>query len=153
MKIVEIGGAGFIGTRLTRRLLAAGHEVLIVDKVTSETYPELSKTCDVRDPDSLDPLFENCEAIYNLAAEHHDNVRPISLYYDVNVQGSANVLRAAAAAGVTRVIFTSTVAVYGFCDHPADEETEFAPFNDYGSSKAQAEVIHREWAQQDPGEL
>lgn len=145
MKIALIGGSGFIGTVLCSKLLALGHEVVIGDKTSSEIYPELVQICDVRDFNSIVPVLEGCDVIYNLAAEHHDNVDPISLYYDVNVEGARNLLKAAEEKNIRSVIFTSSVAIYGFSATPATEDFPIQPFNDYGQSKANAEIVHREW--------
>lgn len=75
-----IGGSGFIGTRLVRRL--QGKEkisVQIIDKVLSEVYPDLVKLGDVRSVEQLCASISNESVIVNLAAEHRDDVRPISL--------------------------------------------------------------------------
>ena len=93
--IAVIGGSGFIGTRLIDLLLDAGHQVRIIDKNDSVKYPELRKAGDVRDVQSLLDTCAGCDVIFNLAAEHKDDVRPVSLYDDVNVQGARNVCEAA----------------------------------------------------------
>lgn len=149
MTIIIIGGSGFIGTELTRQLVAAGKKVLIVDKARSAGFPELWYGADVRSPAALRAAFssvsDGIEAVYNLAAEHKDNVRPLSLYDEVNIGGARNVCLVAEEAGVERIIFTSTVAVYGFAPPDTDEEGQLEPFNDYGRTKLAAEGIYREW--------
>lgn len=145
-KIVIIGGSGFIGTVLVRRLLEMGHDVVIGDNIPSEVYPKLHRFCDVRDLDSLCSIVhEDIDAVYHLAAVHRDDVTPRSLYYDVNVDGARNVCKAAEAAGVSKILFASTVAVYGFVDFAANETCPFNPFNDYGKSKVKAEAVFNEW--------
>ena len=89
--------------------------------------------------------------MYNLAAEHRDDVSPKSLYDEVNVDGARNLCGACDTLGVRRIIFTSSVAVYGFCKAGSDETTPFNPFNDYGRTKMEAEGIYRDWLGQDPG--
>ena len=153
MRIAIIGGAGFIGTRLTARLLAEGHQVAIGDKVNSDKYPELSVICDIRDEDSLRQVLKGCDIVYNLAAEHHDNVSPVSLYHDVNVKGSEKLLNIASENNIKKVVYTSSVAVYGFCDHEGEEATPFNPFNQYGKSKAESEKYYIEWANQDSSRM
>lgn len=144
--IAVIGGSGFIGTRLVERLLAAGHTVKIIDKADSETYPQLRLAGDVRSVDDLVRTCEGCDVIYNLAAEHKDDVRPISLYDDVNVQGARNVCITAEKLGIYEIIFTSTVAIYGFSEQELDEEADNNFINDYGRTKYEAEQVYLEWA-------
>jgi nucleoside-diphosphate-sugar epimerase len=86
----------------------------------------------------------------NLAAEHNDDVRPVSLYDEVNVQGAQNLCEAAREKGIERVVFTSTVAVYGFAPAGTDESGEINYFNDYGRTKWLAEEVYREWQAEDP---
>lgn len=87
-----IGGSGFIGSRLVRRLLANEKiSVRITDKSPSKLYPGLVKLGDVRSIDQLRDSISNHSVIVNLAAEHRDDVRPLSLYTDVNVDGAKNI--------------------------------------------------------------
>lgn len=144
--IAVVGGTGFIGTRLVRRLLESGHGVRIVDRARSRAYPALWVGCDVRDEAALTRACRGCEVIINLAAEHLDNVDPPRLYDEVNVGGARALCRSAAALGISKVIFTSSVAVYGFSEHEMDETAEPRPFNAYGRSKLKAEGVFQEWA-------
>jgi len=148
--VVVLGGSGFIGTRLTGLLREQGVPVRIGDQRQSEAFPELWTACDVRQLESLDEVVRGASAIINLAAEHRDDVRPISRYHEVNVDGAAQVCEAARRAGVGKVIFTSSVAVYGFQPRPVDEEGPFEPFNDYGRTKLEAEGVYKAWAAEDP---
>ena len=79
-----------------------------------------------------------------LAAEHRDDVSPVSLYYDINVGGLRNVLEAMETNGVKRIVFTSSVAVYGLNKKSPDEDHPADPFNHYGKSKWQAEQVLRQ---------
>ena len=67
-----------------------------------------------------------------LAAEHRDDVSPTSLYYDVNVAGTKNVLNIMCEAGVKHLIFTSSVAIYGLDKNNPNEKHKEDPFNHYG---------------------
>jgi len=149
MKICVVGGSGFIGTHLARQLLASGHDISILDKVQSEAFPSLCTLGDVRDLGALQAAFRDRELIVNLAAEHRDNVRPESLYFDVNVAGARNICEAAKFNSVERIIFTSSVAIYGLNSPGATEDTAAEPFNAYGESKWQAEGVFRSWATED----
>ena len=93
--------------------------------------------------------MQNTKTVVLLAAEHRDDVAPTSLYYDVNVQGTKNVLAAMDKAGVKNIIFTSSVAVYGLNKKNPNEEHAADPFNHYGKSKWQAEEVLREWYRKD----
>lgn len=148
MKILITGGSGFIGAVLARLLRDQGHRVVIYDKAAPDS--EFSLRADVRDLTALKAAAEGVDVIYNLAAEHRDDVRPLSLYEDVNVGGARNVVAAAEHAGVNTVIFTSSVAVYGDSDRPLDENAPHNWINDYGRTKSLAEVEHRKWADADP---
>jgi nucleoside-diphosphate-sugar epimerase len=104
----------------------------------------------VRQSETLVELFRSAETVINLAAEHRDDVRPLSRYHETNVHGASEVCIAARKAGVRKIIFTSSVAVYGFHSRPVDESGLFAPFNEYGRTKLEAEGIYRAWAAEDP---
>ena len=149
MHTTIIGGSGFIGTRLTKRLQDTKHKIAILDKQKSDTFPGLWKSADVRDLKSLQKELKSCKTIINLAAEHRDDVTPKSLYDDVNVQGARNICQAAEEHGIVKIIFTSSVAVYGFAPKGTDENGKFNPFNDYGRTKMEAEKIFHEWVEKD----
>lgn len=145
MKIAVIGGSGFIGTRLVSRLVKAGREVVIIDKEQSRAFPHLWVYGDVREIDTLSTVLQGCDVLYNLAAEHSDRVSPESLYFDVNVDGAENVCKAAVERDVRRIVFTSSVAVYGNSPLGTDESAELNPVNPYGRSKMLAEDVYRKW--------
>lgn len=151
MTVTIIGGSGFIGTELARQLLEAGESVRIVDKAKSATYPDLYREADVRDVRSLRASLAGSAVVYNLAAEHKDNVQPRSLYDEVNVGGARNVCLVADELGIERIVFTSSVAVYGFAPADTDERGDLNPFNDYGRTKLEAEAVYREWLARRPG--
>lgn len=148
--IVVLGGSGFIGTRLVSRFQDLDQTVRIGDLATSQAFPELFTTCDVRNAASMQDLLVGAGTIINLAAEHRDDVWPISRYHETNVEGARQVCRAATQAGIQRLIFTSSVAVYGFHSFAVDESGPFEPFNPYGETKLLAEGIYRAWAEEDP---
>jgi nucleoside-diphosphate-sugar epimerase len=149
MKILVTGGSGFIGTRLVGELLKTGHRVTIFDKNTSFKYPDITIVGDVRDKDAVIKAASGHNAVYHLAAEHADDVRPVSLYYDVNVGGAKNIIAAVNSVGINKIIFTSTVAVYPLNAVTPDESSRAAPFNKYGESKYAAEQIFTKWASED----
>jgi nucleoside-diphosphate-sugar epimerase len=149
MHITIIGGSGFVGTRLTTRLLAAGYAVTIADKNGSRKYPQLRLYADVRESDTLEKALTGSDVVINLAAEHRDDVTPKSLYDDVNVSGAENVCNACTKLGIKKIIFTSSVAVYGFAPVGTDETGLINYFNDYGRTKWRAEEKYRAWLSSD----
>jgi nucleoside-diphosphate-sugar epimerase len=153
MKISIVGGSGFVGTRLVSRLKNNNNkEIKIIDKSSSIAFPEVVELSDVRSIDDLRRSISLDAVIVNLAAEHRDDVRPLSLYDDVNVGGAHNVCLVAREKGVKTIIFTSTVAVYGFAPVGTDESGKIAPFNDYGRTKFEAEQIYKAWQVEAPDE-
>jgi nucleoside-diphosphate-sugar epimerase len=152
MNIKIIGGSGFIGTRLAKRLKASEQLFSIIDKAQSRTYPGFVKLADVRSLEALREAIPDDGVIINLAAEHRDDVRPLSLYYDVNVGGARNICTVAKEKGTKTIVFTSTVAVYGFAPLGTDESGKIAPFNDYGRTKYEAEQVFKAWQAEAPDE-
>jgi len=151
IRLVILGGSGFIGTRFADLLIRDGYSVCIGDIRQSSAFPEQWTHCDVLDAGSLQEAVQGADVIFNLAAEHRDDVRPLSRYYEVNVKGAVQVCDAARAAGIQKIVFTSSVAVYGFQPRPVDEDGPFEPFNEYGKTKLEAEGVYRAWAGEDPG--
>ena len=149
MKILITGGSGFCGTVLVRQLLEAGHGVTIFDKAPSATYPDLVRLGDVRDADALRNAVNGHDIVYHLAAEHRDDVRPLSPYDDVNVGGARNLVAAAESESASRIVFTSSVAVYPLDSPMPDESSPPGPFNRYGKSKLDSEMVFNEWARED----
>jgi nucleoside-diphosphate-sugar epimerase len=145
--IAIIGGSGFVGTRLISFL--QGLECLNYDKKESAFFPDISSKCDIRDIDSLD-LHIKTTSVILLAAEHRDDVSPTSLYYEVNVAGTKNVLAKMDEIGIKTLIFTSSVAVYGLNKVNPDENYQIDPFNHYGKSKWEAEKAIKDWYESDP---
>ncbi|MCF8030497.1 MAG: NAD-dependent epimerase/dehydratase family protein [Desulfohalobiaceae bacterium] len=147
--ICLIGGSGFIGSRLADRLERSGQLFGILD-IRQSLTGRPTTVADVTDIDGLSAHLAGYRALVNLAAEHRDDVEPVSRYDRVNVDGARNVCQAAREQGVEIILFTSTVAVYGFAPPDTDESGDINPFNHYGRTKAEAEGIYREWQQEDP---
>ena len=147
MKIFITGNLGFIGTRLSELLIEKGFTVIGFDKEQesgSEKYECIHGN--ILDVELLNKSTkDNIDLIIHLAAEHKDNLHPKSLYYDVNVQGVQNLIDACTINNINRIIFTSTVSVYGLNPTKTSEESVPNPCNDYGKSKLQAEQILTKW--------
>jgi nucleoside-diphosphate-sugar epimerase len=149
MRIILFGGSGFIGTRLSNILFLKNVNFNIFDKAVSLFFEDKFINCDIRDPIS-NPNLAQASIFINLAAEHRDDVSPLSLYYDTNVTGSINICTAAKLYGVNNIIFISSVAVYGFAEPNTSEFGAINPFNEYGKTKYLAEEIFRKWFNEDP---
>jgi len=145
MRVLVTGGSGFIGTRLASDLVAARHDVVIYDIRPSVHTNVRIIIGDVRDAAALSAATCNIDAVIHLAAEHRDDVKPISLYYDVNVLGMKNLVEACRTNDVRRILFTSTVAVYGLNKPHPNEASSPEPFNEYGKTKLEAEGVLNEW--------
>jgi nucleoside-diphosphate-sugar epimerase len=145
--IALVGASGFIGTRLID--IIGKDNCCNIDKNPSEKYNEITLIHDIREKHLEQVVPDETDTVILLAAEHRDDVSPISLYYDVNVNGTRHVLEAMDNLGIRNIIFISSVAVYGLNKKNPDEQFPPDPFSHYGKSKWQAEKILREWQQKD----
>lgn len=149
MKIAVIGGSGFVGTRLIE-LIKNSQEITNIDKQQSSFFQNMTHIADVRDVEAMKKELKGADVVVLLAAEHRDDVTPQSLYYDVNVGGMKNVLEAMDFNGIKRIVFTSSVAIYGLNKKNPNEEHPADPFNHYGKSKWEAERLLQAWAKDKP---
>lgn len=150
MRILVTGGAGFIGSHLTRRLLQADHEVVVLDNLTTglrENIPPQAEfvSMDICD-DGLAAVVANgrFDAIVHLAAQTMVDASIREPAYDaqVNIQGTVNVLEAARQGQVKRIVFASTAASYGDVSTdqlPIKELQPLQPLSFYGLSKVTVE--------------
>ena len=153
MKIFVTGGAGYIGSVLVERLLGRGHEVIVYDNLRKGHRQAVAPEATLIEGDLLDqPALlaaldgRGIEAVIHLAASSlvGESVQFPHLYFTNNVIGGINLLEAMRQAGVGRLVFSSTAAVYGTpATMPITEETPTAPTNPYGESKLAFERILR----------
>ena len=142
MVVLVVGGAGYIGSHTARALKAAGHEVIIFDNLSTgfETLAasfELIKG-DILDGAALARVLPRTDAIMHFAALAYvgESVTNPKKYFHNNVEGGLSLLNAALDAGVKKIIFSSTCAVYGEpAKVPIEESTPRQPVNPYGVSK------------------
>jgi UDP-glucose-4-epimerase GalE len=145
MRVLVTGGAGYVGSVSVERLIAAGQEVVILDDLTTghrESVPGVA-SLDIGsfgDGDTMARLFERArvDAILHCAARSlvGESVRDPARYYRDNVAGGIAMLEAARHAGVARIVFSSTAAVYGVPEiTPITEDAPLAPINPYGETK------------------
>ena len=143
-KITVIGGSGFVGTNLCRQLALKQQDFEIIDLKMSNQFSDKCKIGDVRDIETLRKTITG-DIIVNLAAVHRDDVRDISEYQRTNVDGAANVAQVCTEKGIQKIVFTSSVAVYGFAKPGTSEDGDINPFNEYGRTKFDAEEKLRAW--------
>lgn len=153
MKVTFIGGSGFVGTRLIELLKEDStnySKIKNIDLLQSHFHPEVTEIGDVRDQACMNEKLQDTDCVVLLAAQHRDDVHPTSLYYETNVGGMEKTLKAMEKNGVKRIVFYSSVAVYGLNKKNPNEEHPADPFNHYGKSKWQAEVVLQEWYKTHP---
>ena len=150
-KIKLIGASGFVGTRLLDLLKDyPEYELQNIDLQPSHFFNDLTVIGDVREQEQMDRMLAGGDLVVLLAAQHRDDVTPISLYDDTNVEGMKVTLKAMEKNGVKRLVFFSSVAVYGLNKKNPDENHPADPFNHYGKSKWQAEQVLQEWYKTHP---
>jgi UDP-glucose 4-epimerase len=161
MRILVTGGAGYIGSVIAAHLLARGDSVWVYDDLSRGHAAAVPAGVtfvegDVRDAVGLAAALKEggCQALVHMAAlaEVGESVEQPQRYRDVNVSGTAAVIEAARDAGVGRLVFSSTAAVYGSPQRtPIEESDSLAPANPYGETKLAAERLLEQ--ARDAGEL
>src|SRR5580704_2078661 len=147
-KILVTGGAGYIGSITTHHLLRRGFDVVVVDDLSrghrDNVAPERLHVARLQDTDAVTRVLAGVDAVVHFAAfiAVGESVRKPELYYTNNVGGTLSLLDAMARAGVHKLVFSSTAAVYGNPERvPIPEDARFDPVSPYGESKAMVEKI------------
>jgi UDP-glucose 4-epimerase len=151
MRYLVTGGAGFIGSNLVDKLIADGHEVVVIDNESANVNEEFfwnekaeNHKLDINNFEEIKPLFRNIDIVFHLAAESRIQpslANPL-LAIRTNVVGTANVLQASREAGVSRVVYSSTSSAYGLKNKPPlDEGMVKDCLNPYSVSKTAGEEI------------
>ena len=128
-RLAIYGASGFIGCHLLADLLRQGHQVraLARSKSKAEWLRRLGADVvlgDIRDYQIVRSVASGCDLVFHLVTKHFDQDNRLIIYRETNVAGTENVISAAADAGVRRLVFTSSVEVYGrLSREPATEET------------------------------
>ncbi|MCB9689601.1 MAG: UDP-glucose 4-epimerase GalE [Alphaproteobacteria bacterium] len=154
MRIVVTGGAGYIGSHAVRAMVGAGHEVRVLDNLSTGHRAAVDPAAtlvegDLRDRDALDRVLPGADAVLHFAARSvvAESVRQPLGYWDNNVGGTIALLAGMARHGVDRIVFSSTAATYGVPDAlPIREDARQAPINPYGSTKLAMEQLLAEQA-------
>jgi UDP-arabinose 4-epimerase len=150
MRVLVTGGAGFIGSHACKALARAGHEPIAFDSLRTGHRHAVKwgplEQGDIRDGAALDRAFATYrpDAVMHFAALAYvgESVEQPEIYYDTNVGGTLSLLEAMQRAGASRIVFSSSCAVYGAPETvPIPEAAPCKPMNPYGRSKLMAEQI------------
>jgi dihydroflavonol-4-reductase len=151
MTTLLTGGTGFVGAAVLRCLATAGHNVRAFVRPTSDRHNLSGVDCeivtgDLTEPESLRRAVRGCEAVFHVAADYRLWVPDREKMNRVNVQGTVDLIRAAAAAGVSRIVYTSSVATLHLRDDslPADEESRAELSDMIGAYKQSKFLAERE---------
>ena len=154
MKILVVGGAGYIGSHMVKMLHLAGHDVVTLDNLSNGYRDAVLFGAfiegDIADRDLLDKLFsENqFDGVMHFASyiQVGESVEKPAMYYDNNVSNTLTLLSAMADANIKTFIFSSTAAIFGEPDYvPIDEKHGRVPINPYGHSKLMVEQILKDF--------
>ncbi|MBI2870619.1 MAG: NAD-dependent epimerase/dehydratase family protein [Candidatus Omnitrophica bacterium] len=154
MNCLVTGATGFTGGHVARELIQRGHSVraLVRDPRKAAGLTAIGVECvpgDLRDPLAVNQAVRGCAWVFHIAALYREAGLPDSVYYDVNVAGTRNVLKAAERdKHVRRFVHCSTVGVHGDIAHPpAGEEAPFNPGDIYQKTKLEAEQVAMQFFQ------
>lgn len=141
------GGCGYFGSLLTRHLLEHGHDVRVFD-ITGDTNLDVEMVVgDIRDKDAVEAAVRDVDVVFHNVAQV-PLVRDLMLLETVNVNGTRILLDAASSSGVSRVVHTSSSAVFGIPrTNPVLATTPMSPVEPYGAAKVQAEQICAEYTE------
>jgi nucleoside-diphosphate-sugar epimerase len=149
MAVSVLGGTGFVGTYTCRRLASKQRRFQIVDLAKSHEFADNTQIGDIRDMAELAKELTGT-VVVNLAAVHRDDVTDPEEYYSTNVEGARILCEVCEEKGINKIVFTSSVAVYGFAPPGTGENGAIDPFNEYGRTKALAEDVYCQWRDKDP---
>jgi len=157
LKVLVTGGAGFIGSHLVKALVKAGHQVKVLDNLSTGSIENLADVLnaiefvrgDVRDYGTVEYAVGGVDAVVHLAAliDVAESVEKPDLYFDVNVRGTYNVVKASK--NVSTFVFASSSAVYGEPIRvPIPEDHPLMPKSPYAASKVSGEAFVQAFANQ-----
>ncbi|MDR3623833.1 MAG: SDR family oxidoreductase [Chlamydiales bacterium] len=158
MRALVTGGAGFIGSHLVERLLQEGHEVIVLDNLAGghlknlrsvQNHPAFSfEKVDIRNIQEIEPFFNAVDWVFHLAAmaDIVPSIEKPDLYYEVNVNGTFNVLECAKRAKVKRFVYVASSSCYGIAkEYPTQESATISPEYPYALTKNLGEQLVMHW--------
>ncbi|WP_159944828.1 MULTISPECIES: UDP-glucose 4-epimerase GalE [unclassified Nocardiopsis] len=154
MKLLVTGGAGYVGSVVTALLLKEGHEVTVLDDLSTghrDAVPDGARLVVADLHEASDVLDPSVEAVLHFAGKSlvSESVRSPGLYWRTNVSGTLALLEAALCHGVRRLVFSSSAATYGepASRAPLRETDPAVPTNPYGATKLAADHLLESWSQ------
>ncbi|OGL40497.1 MAG: hypothetical protein A3C43_00910 [Candidatus Schekmanbacteria bacterium RIFCSPHIGHO2_02_FULL_38_11] len=156
MKTLVTGGGGFIGDFLCKKIYKNGWNVRILDIKEKTNFSKEFDTFNYIQGNILDystvlQTIKGNDLIIHLAAKHRFFGISEDEFYQVNVVGTENILKAMSETGINKIVFFSSVAVYGDQNIPTDENTIPKPNTIYGSTKLEAEKLIKKWVSEKTG--
>ena len=156
MKYAVTGGAGFIGSHLTKNLVERGNEVIVIDNLNTgkkQNIEKISKKIDffevdIRDFSAIENILKNVDGIFHEAAlaSVQDSFRIPDEFFDVNVNGTENIFKIAKKLGI-KVVYASSSSVYGNpISIPIKENDDKNPFNPYAKTKLEDDKLAEKYA-------
>lgn len=159
MRSLVTGGCGFIGSHMVDRLLAEGHEVIVIDNCSTGRLENLTHhqdnnslkivEADICDYQTISPLFTDVDWVFHLAAlaDIVPSIQRPEDYFHANVDGTFAVLQAAKEANVKRFLYTASSSCYGIPDKfPTDENAAICPEYPYAMTKRLGEELALHWS-------
>lgn len=153
MNYLIVGGSGFIGSHLAKYILSNANtpfEIYNLD-ITGNNAPNAGYiNTDVRQPININIPDIGASIIFNLAAVHKSPGHSIDEYFEANILGAENVCNFARKNNIETIVFTSSIAPYGISEAVKTEDSLPMPNTSYGTSKLNAEYIHKIWQAEQP---
>ncbi|MFQ5582956.1 MAG: NAD-dependent epimerase/dehydratase family protein [Calditrichia bacterium] len=160
MNVLITGGTGFIGSRLALRSLERGDSVSVLGQKNNPAEAENIKFLEkkgvkvflkeITDREALAEILKEIDVVYHLAAAQHEMNIPDERFWEVNVEGTKNLLELCANANVKRFVHGSTIGVYGILDGEIDESSPCNPDNIYGVTKLEGEKVALSFSERVP---
>ena len=158
MKCLVTGGAGFIGSNLVEKLIRLGHQVVVLDNLSTGRLSNLNKVkskiefveVDITNrKKSIDDYFNDIDWVFHLAglADIVPSIKSPDSYFQVNVKGTLNILEASKKAKIKKLIYAASASCYGIPDdYPTDEKSKIDPQYPYALTKLLGEQLVLHWA-------
>ena len=160
MKVLITGGAGFIGSHLSDKLIKLGYEVIIIDNLLNGRLNNIEHLLDKKNfkfheldiinLEDIRPIFKDVDWVFHLAGigDIVPSIENPKQYYDCNVTGTFNVLESSRAVGVKKIIYAASSTCYGIPDnYPTAETADIRPQFPYALTKYMGEQLIMHWSQ------